>query len=214
VVADLNTTEGDAFVSATEHAGGRAAFVEANVADEDAVDAAVRSTVERFEAVDILVNSAGGPTDSWSAGIDLFLKGTYYACRHALPEMERHGGGVIINIGSIASIRGSNLGGVDQTAYPTAKHAVAGLTKSLALAYGPKGIRVNAICPGYIKTPLTKRFYEAPDADRIIREDLRVPLGRFGEADEIGKVAAFLASDDASYISGQLIVVDGGMTAR
>jgi NAD(P)-dependent dehydrogenase (short-subunit alcohol dehydrogenase family) len=92
---------------------------------------------------------------------------------------------------------------------------VVGLTKTIALAYGKHNIRANAICPGYIRTPLTRALHEADDGGRtLINETLRVPLGRWGEPEEIGKVAAFLASDDASYLTGQAIVVDGGITAR
>jgi NAD(P)-dependent dehydrogenase (short-subunit alcohol dehydrogenase family) len=120
----------------------------------------------------------------------------------------------VIHIASIAGIRGSLIGDVDTTAYPTAKHGVVGLTKSLALHYGPKGVRVNAICPGYVRTQATKQIYEADTDGAYVRDTLRVPLQRWGRPEEIGTVASFLASDDASFISGQVIVADGGMTAR
>jgi NAD(P)-dependent dehydrogenase (short-subunit alcohol dehydrogenase family) len=94
------------------------------------------------------------------------------------------------------------------------KHGVLGLTRTLALAYGDKNIRVNCVCPGYIKTGLTQKMYESPDSESFIKDRLRVPLGRWGDPADIGKTAAFLASDDAAYISGQAIVVDGGLTAR
>jgi NAD(P)-dependent dehydrogenase (short-subunit alcohol dehydrogenase family) len=216
VVADPNETGGNEVVEAVRAGGGTATFLSSDVADEASVQRAVAYTVETYGKLDILVNSAGAPTrKDWHRGIDIFLKGPYYACRHALPELERNGGGAIVNIGSIASIRGSaNAGDIDGTAYPMAKHGIIGLTKTLALSYGDKNIRVNAICPGFIKTGLTKKLYEAPDADAYVTDTLRVPLGRWGEPEDIGRVAAFLASDDAGYISGQAIVVDGGMTAR
>jgi NAD(P)-dependent dehydrogenase (short-subunit alcohol dehydrogenase family) len=157
-------------------------------------------------------NSKG--EDAWHRAIDIFLKGSYSASRHALPELERNGGGVIVHIGSIAAIRGSGMGGIERSGYPSAKHGLLGLTKTLTPAYGEQNIRVNAVCPGYLKTALTKDLYESPDSATIIREQLRVPLGRWGEPEEIGKVVAFLASSDAAYVSGQAIVVDGGMTAR
>jgi NAD(P)-dependent dehydrogenase (short-subunit alcohol dehydrogenase family) len=216
VVADPNEAGGQEVVEGIRAGGGEAAFVFSDISDEASVQQAVAFTVETFGKLDTLVTSAGASTrKDWHRGIDIFLKGPYYACRHALPELERNGGGVIVNIGSIASIRGSmNAGDIDGTAYPMAKHGIIGLTKTLALSYGDKNIRVNAICPGFIKTGLTKKLYEAPDADAYVRDTLRVPLGRWGEPEDIGRVAAFLASDDAGYISGQSIVVDGGMTAR
>ena len=104
---------------------------------------------------------------------------------------------------------------VDGTGYPCAKHGVIGLTRTIALAYAKKNIRANAICPGYIRTDLTRPMYETEDGGQtLISDTLRVPLDRWGEPHEIGKVAAFLASDDASYITGQPIIVDGGFMAR
>jgi NAD(P)-dependent dehydrogenase (short-subunit alcohol dehydrogenase family) len=215
VVADPNAQGGAEVVSGIESRGGRALFVSSDISDEESVAAAVATTVERFGGLDSLVTSAGANAQDWHQGIDIFLKGPYYACRHAIPELTRRGGGTIINVGSVASLRGSiQSRGVDGTAYPMAKHGVLGLTKTLALTYGPQNIRVNCLCPGYIKTGLTKPLYEAPDSDAYIKETLRVPLGRWGEPEDIGKVVAFLASDDAVYISGQAIVVDGGLTAR
>jgi NAD(P)-dependent dehydrogenase (short-subunit alcohol dehydrogenase family) len=215
VVADPNAEGGNEVVAAIESAGGRALFVSTDISDEDAVAQVVATTVERFGGLDSLVTSAGANAADWHRGIDIFLKGPYYACRHAIPELVRRGGGTIINVGSVASLRGSiQSRGVDGTAYPMAKHGVLGLTKTLALTYGPQNIRVNCLCPGYIKTGLTKKLYEAPDSETLIKETLRVPLGRWGEPEDIGKVVAFLASDDAAYISGQAIVVDGGLTAR
>jgi len=215
VIADPNEAGGAEVVSGIEAKGGRALHVSTDIADEDAVVRAVATTVEHFGGLDSLVTSAGAPTRDWHKGIDIYLKGAYYACRAALPELEKRGGGTIINVGSVASLRGSLMAnGIDGTAYPMSKHAVLGLTKTLALSYGAKNIRVNCLCPGYIKTGLTKSMYESPDSETFIKETLRVPLGRWGEPEDLGKVAAFLASDDAAYISGQAIVVDGGLLAR
>ena len=217
VVADPNEAGGNDVVEGIVAAGGSARFVATDITDEYAVQRAVQETVRTFGKLDTLVTSVGASSkgeDAWHRAIDIFLKGPYYASRHALPELERNGGGVIVHIGSIASIRGSRMGGVERTGYPSAKHGLVGLTKTLALGYGEQNIRVNVVCPGYIKTALTRDLYESPDSDRIIKEELRVPLGRWGEPEDIGKVVAFLASSDAAYISGQVIVVDGGMTAR
>ncbi len=217
VIADPDEAGGAETVTRITEAGGSAVFVATDITDERAVERAVAAAVSTFGRLDCVVTSAGASISgdgAWHRAIDIFLKGPYYASRHSLPELERSGGGVIVHIGSISSIRGSLAPDVDRTGYPSAKHGVVGLTKTLALAYGPKNIRVNAVCPGYIKTALTKHIHEGPDADAFVTEKLGVPLGRWGEPDDIGKVVGFLTSDDAAYISGQVIVVDGGMTAR
>ena len=104
---------------------------------------------------------------------------------------------------------------VDGTGYPSAKHGLIGLTRTIALAYAAKNIRANAVCPGYIRTALTRSLYDVPDGgDSLITDQLRIPMGRWGEPHEIGRVVAFLASDDASFITGQPIIVDGGFMAR
>ncbi|HWS45370.1 MAG TPA: SDR family oxidoreductase [Acidimicrobiia bacterium] len=221
VVADVDDAGGEQAVADVTAAGGRAAFVHTTVLEEESVADSVRFAVEAFGGLNILVTSvAGRPpegvtgADAWKHMVDLFQTGTYFASRQALPAIIESGNGSVIHIASIAGIRGSLIGDVDTTAYPTAKHGVIGLTKSLALHYGPKGVRVNAICPGYIVTQATKHIYEADTDGAYVRDKLRVPLERWGKPGEIGSVAAFLASDDASFISGQAIVVDGGMTAR
>jgi len=217
VIADPNEAGGKETVARVVDAGGSASFVTTDITDEAAVQRAVVTAVEEFGRLDTVVTSAGANAageDAWHRAIDMFLKGPYYASRHSLPELERSGGGVIIHIGSISSIRGSLAGEVDKTGYPSAKHGLVGLTKTLALAYGAQNIRVNAVCPGYIRTGLTKHLHEGPDGEAFVKEKLGVPLGRWGEPADIGRVVAFLASDDAAYISGQAIVVDGGMTAR
>jgi NAD(P)-dependent dehydrogenase (short-subunit alcohol dehydrogenase family) len=175
--------------------------------------------VKAFGRLDILVNSAGAgrpvTPEGWHFAIDLYLKGPYYACRHALPELEKAGGGSIINVGSLSSVTGAPVDRIEATGYVCAKHGVLGLTRTLALAYAKKNIRVNCICPGYIKTGLTQKLLDADDGGQtLISETLRVPMDRWGEPHEIGKVAAFLASDDASFITGQPIIVDGGFMAR
>lgn len=213
VVADPDVAGGGEVVSLIEERGGRARFVATDISDEEAVARAVATAEATFDRLDTVVTSAGASVrGDWHRGIDLFLKGTYYACRHAIPALERQGGGSIITIGSVASIRGALVDDVDGTAYAMSKHAVLGLTRTLALGYGPKNIRVNCLCPGYIKTGLTRPLHESPDADAFIKDNLRVPLGRWGEPEDIGRVVAFLASDAAGYI--RAIVVDGGLTAR
>ena len=120
-----------------------------------------------------------------------------------------------MNVASIAGVTGSISADVAGTGYGSAKHGVIGLTRTMALAYAKRNIRVNAVCPGYVKTGITEFLYEDPETSRrIISEDLRVPMDRWGEPREIGSVVAFLASDAASFITGQPIIVDGGIMAR
>ena len=218
MVADVDDARGDDVVSGIRSRGGTASFVHTDITDEDAVAEAVHATVRELGSLDILITSAGADATNypdWHAAVDLYLKGPYYACKHAVKEMERNGGGVVINVASIAAVSGGISQSVEQTGYPCAKHGVLGLTRTMALAYAKKNIRVNAICPGYIKTELTRSLYETDDGGQaMISEHLRVPMDRWGEAHEIGKVAAFLASDDASYVTGQPIIVDGGFMAR
>jgi NAD(P)-dependent dehydrogenase (short-subunit alcohol dehydrogenase family) len=218
MIADVNEAGADDVIAGIRARGGAAAFVATDITDEQAVERAVRATVEQFGAVDILVTSAGAGTEAsnWHVSIDLYLKGPYYACKHALAQMEEQGGGVIVNISSLAGVTGSGSSpNVQATGYPCAKHGVIGLTRTIALAYAKKNIRANAICPGYIRTELTRSLHEDEAASRsLISERLQVPMDRWGEPHEIGKVAAFLASDDASFITGQPIVVDGGFMAR
>jgi len=216
MVADVNEASGAKVVEGIRAAGGQAAFFRTDATSEENVKAAVDATVKAFGKLDTLVNSAGlAGAAEWHFAIDLYLKGPYYACRHALPEMEKAGGGAIINIASIAGVTGGIQKTVEQTGYPCGKHGVIGLTRTLALAYAKQNIRVNAVCPGYIKTGMTEAAYDVADGGRaLISETLRVPMDRWGEPHEIGKVVAFLASDDASFITGQPIIVDGGFMAR
>lgn len=222
VVADVDVAGGEQAVADVTSAGGQASFARTTIMEEASVADSVSFAVDTFGGLNILVTSVAGrppeelrgTSDGWKYMVDMFQTGPYYASRQALPVIVESGNGSVIHVASIAGIRGSLIGDVDTTAYPTAKHGVVGLTKSLALHYGPKGVRANAICPGYIKTQATKQMYEADTDGSYVRDKLRVPLERWGRPEEIGTVAAFLASDDASFISGQVIVADGGMTAR
>ena len=221
VVADVDEAGGQRAVDDVVAAGGKATFVRTTIMEEESIASSVRTAVDTFGGLNVLVTSvAGRPpagvagAEAWKYMVDMFQTGPYYASRQALPVIVESGHGSVIHVASIAGIRGSLLGDVDTTAYPTAKHGVVGLTKTLALHYGPKGVRVNAICPGYVKTKANQHLHEADTDGTYVRDTLRVPLQRWGLPEEIGSVAAFLASDAASFISGQVIVADGGMTAR
>ena len=225
-IADINDPAGKETVATIEGAGGTALFVHCDVSKLDEVKSLVRTTVETFGRLDVLYNNAARnrpddpipetvadmPEDHWQGTIDTNLTAIYYASKYAIPEMLKTGGGTIINISSSLGLSASE----NQGAYVASKHGVIGLTKAMAVDYGPQGIRVNAICPGAIDTPRFRKhqgvYAEGDETARLITR--AIPLGRLGAPEEIAKTALFLASDDASYISGASIPVDGGTAAR
>ena len=189
-----------------------------DVRDEAAVEAAVRSIVETYGRLDIVVNAAGVagggpahlvPQEEWDRVIAVNLTGTFLVSKHALAHMmERGGGGSIVNIASIEGIEGTEGG----SSYNASKGGVVLLTKNMAIDYARPGVRVNCICPGFIETPMMSGIMDmAPDEFRS--QYLKAhKLGRFGQPEEIAAAVAFLASDDASFITGHALVVDGGFT--
>ena len=201
--------------------GGKAVFVEADVGQEVNCLAFVQKTVERFGRLDVLVNNAGirmyqsvveATAESWDEILSINLKSYAYCAKGAIPAMRRAGGGTIVNVASVRSI----VAGGNNIQYDTAKHAVAGLTRGLAMDHGAEGIRVNAVCPGPIFTPFhARRLQTAGKTVAQYNEDAagRTMLKRPGTAEEVAACILFLASSDASYVTGSLLFVDGGMTA-
>lgn len=190
-----------------------------DVRDEEAVEQAVASTVDRHGRLDIVVNAAGvaggGPVhmvsiEEWDRVLGINLTGTFLVCKHAIAAMLKQGSGSIVNIASIEGIEGTEGGSV----YNASKAGVILLTKTMAIDYGMHGIRANAICPGGVDTPLLRDLIDAPGMEAY-RETMLAAhkIGRFGQPEEIAAVAAFLASDDASFVTGHAMVADGGMTA-
>ena len=187
-------------------------------------EAMVQSAVEAYARLDVLVNSAGvsarnalsphsQPEEVWDRVIDVNLKGTYLASFYAVPEMERSEGGSIINLASIMGLVGYGVGlGGGFNPYPPSKGGVIQLTRNMAVDCARKNIRVNCICPGYVETDLTRSLTE----ELSIREELegRHPVGRLGRPEEIAYAALFLASDEASFVTGAPLIVDGGYTAQ
>jgi NAD(P)-dependent dehydrogenase (short-subunit alcohol dehydrogenase family) len=181
------------------------------------VASAVDGLVAAEGRIDVLVNSAGVreigdvytmPTDEWDNVIAVNLSGTFYCCQAAARHMRERGGGVIVNLSSVGGL----IGLARRPAYTAAKHGVVGLTKSLARDLGPDGIRVNAICPGLIRTPLTEQYF----AEDAFEEGLRtvVPQGRGGVAGDVADAALYLASDQSAYVNGIALTVDGGWLAE
>jgi NAD(P)-dependent dehydrogenase (short-subunit alcohol dehydrogenase family) len=192
------------------------AFASADVRDEQAVVSAVAELREAAGRIDILVNAAGvsgfGPVhmlgeDEWDRVLDINLKGTYLVSKHVLPAMLEQRSGAIVHLASMEGLQAME----GLAAYNASKGGVVMLTKQMAMDYGRMGIRVNCLCPGFIDTPMTAGVRASEElAERIAEAHA---LGRFGAADEVAACAAFLASDDASFVTGHALLVDGGFTA-
>ncbi|MDA3000375.1 MAG: glucose 1-dehydrogenase [Actinomycetota bacterium] len=217
VVADV--VDGDDVISAIDAAGGEATYVRCDVTDSDSVAAAVEHAHDEFGALHVLYNNAGvmlsdddgpenTPLSTYERTMDINVKGVLLGCRHALPLMLASGGGSIINVASFVAHMGA---ATPQVAYTASKGAVLAMTREIAVIYARRGVRANALCPGPIMTPLLAKFL-SDDAKRE-RRLVHIPMGRFGEPHEIANGALFLASDESSWMTGQSLVIDGGITA-
>jgi len=216
VVADLNERAGQETVAKIADAGGNAIFVKTDVADEAQVENMVNEAVSRYGTIDILFANAGvlemAPAvdlcrNDWYKVIDVNLTGVFLCAKHAIPVMQRNGGGSIINTASIAGLVGFG----NAPAYTASKGGVILLTKTLALDYAKDNIRVNAVCPGAIRTPMLTEGAVSEMIDDLAKLH---PLGRIGEPAEVAAAVLFLASDESSFITGTSLVVDGGYTAQ
>jgi len=219
VVADVDSDGGPGTVEIIRDAGGEATFVETDVSDREDIEAMVEAAVERYGGLDFAFNNAGieGRNDSltdqsdddWERVIDINLKGVFLGMQAEIPAMIDDGGGAIVNTSSIAGVVGFQ--GVSP--YVASKHGVIGLTKTAALEYGREDVRVNAISPGVIETPMVERA-EAANPEMIEAVSESTPMGRIGEPDEIGDAAVWLCSDDASFVTGETMVIDGGYVSQ
>lgn len=214
-IADLDLEGAESVRDEVRSLGGSADAVRVDVLVESSLADAFAVIERESGRLDICVNSAGLIAHDgervFERNLEMLLVPVYRAMVLAVAAMRRGGGGAIVNVSSIAGVTGS----IGAPGYGPAKHGVVGLTKDFALSVAADGIRVNAVCPGYVRTQQTERF--APDAaasERLIAETLRVPMNRWGDPDEIGSVIAFLASDEASFMTGSIVVADGGLTAR
>jgi NAD(P)-dependent dehydrogenase (short-subunit alcohol dehydrogenase family) len=193
-------------------------FQAADVRDEASVEAAVQAAAERFGRIDVLLNAAGvagiGGVDilaaeEWDRVLDINLKGTYLVSKYVVQKMLKQGSGSVINLASVEGLEGMQ----QQAAYNASKGGVVLLTRSMAVDYAPQGIRVNCLCPGLIETPMTN-LLKAEELKGVREAFIKLhPIGRAGQPEEVAAAALFLASDDASFVTGHALVVDGGMTA-
>ena len=194
--------------------------IAANVADEDEVKAAIGRAVEEYGRIDVLMNNAGiNPTDdgsvietsleSWQRVQDVNLRGVFLCCKHGIPYMLENGGGSVINVASFVAVLGA---AVSQGSYTASKGAVLALSRELGVEFAARGVRVNALCPGPVNTPLLKELF-AKDPERAGVRLRRIPAGRFARPEEIANAALFLISDEASFVSGAALPVDGAATA-
>jgi NAD(P)-dependent dehydrogenase (short-subunit alcohol dehydrogenase family) len=194
--------------------------IEADVSDEGQVVEAFRRVADEFGRIDVLMNNAGiNPTDdgsvletsleSWQRVQDVNLRSVFLCCKHGIPHLLEAGGGSVINVASFVAVMGA---AVSQASYTASKGAVLSLSRELGVEFADRGVRVNALCPGPVNTPLLKELF-AKDPDRAAKRLVHIPMGRFGEPEEIAKAALFLASDDSTFVTASSFLVDGGLSA-
>jgi len=225
VAADINRAAAEETSAIIRGEGGEAEAVQADVSKADQVRAMVDAAIARFGRIDVLHNnvgivSLGGPVETteedWDRVHDVNLKSVYLACKHVLPLMEKQGRGAIVNISSIAAIRWT---GVPYLSYYTTKAAINQLTVAVAMQYATKGIRCNAVLPGLMNTPMVHAalpgHYAGGDAEKMVAiRDAQCPTGKMGDAWDVAHASLFLASDEAKYVTGHCLVVDGGLTCK
>jgi NAD(P)-dependent dehydrogenase (short-subunit alcohol dehydrogenase family) len=219
IVADLAVAGGEETVRMIEAAGGSAAFIRADVSKAAEVQALVSHAVERYGRLDCAFNNAGTEgsrastadylEEDWDRVIGTNLKGVWLCMKYEIPVMLEQGGGAVVNTSSVYGM----AGGRGVSAYVASKHGVAGLTKAAALEYAPLGIRINAVCPGAIRTPMLMRHL--PDVETEQRLIAAVePIGRMGSPEEVAAAVVWLCSDTASFVTGHTMAVDGGYLAQ
>jgi NAD(P)-dependent dehydrogenase (short-subunit alcohol dehydrogenase family) len=215
--ADLDASLADETVALCS---GEAFAVGVDVADEDGVRAMYAAAGERYGGIDVLYNNAGiSPGDdasvletsveAWQRVQDVNTKGVFLCCKHGIPHLLERGGGSVINVGSFVALLGA---ATSQISYTASKGAVLAMSKELGVQFARQGVRVNALCPGPVETPLLLSIY-GDDPDAFARRQVHWPTGRLGKPREIVNAALFLASDESSFVTGATFVVDGGITA-
>lgn len=217
VGADWDEAHGNAVSEEIRESGGEATFLRVDVASAEDVRGMIAAAVERYGGLDVLFNNAGiegeqAPTadctlENWERVINVNLRGVFLGMKYAIPEILKRGGGSIVNNASVAGL----VGFAGSPAYCASKGGVIQLTKAAALEYAKQGIRVNAICPGVIWTPMVERVVATPDMRKAL--EAMEPAGRFGTPEEIARLALFLASDDSTFCTGAPFTIDGGLVA-
>lgn len=220
VVADIQEDAGESVVDEITAAGGEATFVHGDVTDLDQMQAMVDTAVEEFGGLDFAFNNAGiggeqKPTadleeDEWLQVVDINLNGVWRGMKAELPVMAEHGGGVIVNTASILG----RVGFPAAAAYTAAKHGVLGLTKVAALDYAEQDIRVNAVCPGFIDTPMLEAGGITEDEEMLSQVEALHAMNRLGTVEEVASGVMWLCSDGASFTTGEYLTIDGGYTSR
>jgi NAD(P)-dependent dehydrogenase (short-subunit alcohol dehydrogenase family) len=216
-VADV---DGEAAERTAADADGEAFAVQVDVADEAGVQAMYAQTAERYGGIDVLYNNAGiSPADdssileteldAWERVQAVNTRGVFLCCKHGIPHLLEHGGGSVINVASLVALVGA---ATSQISYTASKGAVLSLSRELAVQFARQGIRVNALCPGPVETPLLLRIF-GDDPAAFERRRIHIPMGRLAKPREIVNAALFLACDESSYVNGATFVVDGGITA-
>ena len=220
VVSDVDVDGGDETVRMIKDSGREAAFVKADVSISDEVEVLVHKVVETYGQLDYAFNNAGLERELTDPGeryaeetfqsvIDTNIKGVWLCMRHEIAQMLKQGFGAIVNTSSVAGL----VGIPHQPIYVASKHAVSGMTKSAAVEYAAKGIRINAVCPGLVDTPLMERIY-ASNPELKAQADSWQPIGRTARPEEIAEAVIWLCSDRASFVVGHMMTIDGGLVVR
>lgn len=220
VATDVNQESLKETVESVQSAGGSIVGVACDITDAGSVREAIAAGVRTFGRLNVLYNNAGVfPDDDTSVietqeatfqrVIDVNLKGVWNCCKYGIPELIKSGGGSVVNIASFTALMGCT---VPQDAYTSSKGAVISLTRSLAVQFGPQGVRANAICPGPILTPMLENLF--PSEEEKMKRLNRIPLGRFGRPEDVVYAGLYLASDESSWTTGAAFVVDGGITVN
>ena len=218
VAVDVNDDGGAETVSLVEETGGEAVFVHADVSQSVACERMIMTAEEKYGALHILFNNAGimdardddavnTKEEIWDRTMAINLKGVFFGCKYGIPALRRAGGGSIINTASFVALMGA---ATPQIAYTASKGGVLAMSRELAIVHAKENIRVNSLCPGPLKTKLLMDYLDTDEKKQ--RRLVHIPMGRFGLAEEMAQAALFLASDEASYMTGAELVVDGGLS--